>query len=305
MHIRADIENIKSNLTQMTERLKGASTFEQAEDAFLRIDEEQRHFVTAANIVYIRNQIDTRDKFYDEEQKFFDEVSPVLEEYMHNFSLALLKSPIRPQFEEKYGKLMFVNTEIELKTFSPEIIPDMQQENALVTEYTKLLASAQIPFEGQVYTLSQLSPFKQDPDDERRYRAWKAEADFYAENGQSLDRIYDELVSLRDSMAKKLGYSNYIELGYYRMTRNSYTKEDIEKFRAAVRRYLVPVADGIYRRQAERLGKTYPMNFPDNALEFRSGNPKPKGSPDDILAHGKVFYSELSSETRGVYRFHV
>ena len=61
--------------------------------------------------------------------------------------------------------------------------------------------------------------------------------------------------------------------------------------------YLVPVADGIYKEQAQRLGKTYPMSFADNALQFRSGNPTPCGDADGILAHGKKFYDELSPET--------
>ena len=81
------------------------------------------------------------------------------------------------------------------------------------------------------------------------------------------------------------------------MTRNCYTKEDVEKFRAAVVKYLVPVANEIYKEQAKRLGKEYPMSFADNALEFRSGNPKPYGTPDEILAQGKKFYDELSPET--------
>ena len=59
------------------------------------------------------------------------------------------------------------------------------------------------------------------------------------------------------------------------MKRNCYTKDDVEKFRAAVRKYLVPVAEKIYRKQAERLGKSYPLSFADAALEFRSGNPGP------------------------------
>jgi len=40
------------------------------------------------------------------------------------------------------------------------------------------------------------------------------------------------------------------------------------------------------------------MSFADNALEFRSGNPRPAGTPDDILAQGMKFYSELSPETK-------
>ena len=99
-------------------------------------------------------------------------------------------------------------------------------------------------------------------------------------------------------MGKKLGYEGYTTLGYYRMGRNCYTKDDVEKFREAVVKYLVPVADKVYREQARRLGKQYPMSFADNALEFRSGNPRPAGTPDDILAQGMKFYSELSPETK-------
>ena len=114
---------------------------------------------------------------------------------------------------------------------------------------------------------------------------------------KELDELYDQLVHVRDTMGRKLGYDGYTQLGYYRMQRNCYTKEDIEKFRAAVVKYLVPVADSIYREQAKRLGKTYPMSFADNELEFRSGNPRPSGDPDEILSQGKRFYDELSPET--------
>jgi len=188
--------------------------------------------------------------------------------------------------------------EIALKTFSPAIIPELQQENDLTQEYEKLLASAQIPFEGKVYTLSQLSPFKTCADDEKRLAAWKAEGQWYKDNQAKFDELYDKLVKLRDAMGKKLGYEGYTTLGYYRMGRNCYTKDDVEKFREAVVKYLVPVADKVYREQAKRLGKQYPMSFADNALEFRSGNPRPAGTPDDILAQGMKFYSELSPETK-------
>ena len=182
-------------------------------------------------------------------------------------------------------------------TFSPEIVPELQKENALCTEYSKLLASAQIEFDGGVYTLSQMTPFKQSSDDAKRLAAWKAEGAWYMSHADKLDSIYDELVHLRDTMGKKLGNSDYIPLGYDRMQRNCYTKEDVEAFRKAVVKHIVPLADAVYRRQAERLGKAYPMNYADNALEFRSGNPKPQGTPDDILAAGRKFYHELSGET--------
>ena len=153
-----------------------------------------------------------------------------------------------------------------------------------------------------MYTIAQIGVYKSDPDDARRLAAWKAEAQWYKDNQAELDRIYDELTHLRDTMGKKLGYEGYTTLGYYRMGRNCYDKNDVAKFREAVVKYLVPVADKIYRDQAERLGKEYPMSFADNALKFRSGNPKPFGTPDEILAQGQKFYDELSPETSEFFR---
>ena len=294
---RPDIDGVKTRVAALTQALKAATNFDAADNAFLEFENISAEVHTIIAVARIRHDIDTRDAFYDNEVAFADEAVPELQEYQQNFIRALLDSPFRAQFEEKYPKVYFKNAELELKTFSPEIIPELQRENALTTEYTKLVASAQIEFEGGSYTVAQMGPFKLDLDDSRRLAAWQAEGGFYRDNAQKLDELYDELTHLRDSMGKKLGYDGYTQLGYDRMTRNCYTSEDIQHFRAAVRRYLVPVADQIYRRQAERLGKPYPMSFADNALEFRSGNPKPTGTPDDILAHGRAFYHELSPQT--------
>jgi M3 family oligoendopeptidase len=299
---RPNLDEYKAQMTKLTQQLKDAPDYAAAKAVFLEVETLSSHMETLATLASVRQSIDTRDAFYDAEMTFWNQASPELQEYNQAWSLAMLNSPFRPQFEAEYGDLMFLNTEISLKTYSPEIIPELQQENELTTRYSKLIASAQIPFEGQVYTLSQLTPYKNDPDDARRLAAWKAEGQWYKDNQAELDSIYDSLVKLRDTMGKKLGYEGYTTLGYYRMGRNCYTKEDVEKFRSAVVKYLVPVADEIYRQQAKRLGKEYPLSFADAALSFRSGNAKPQGTADDIVAHGKKFYDELSPETSEFFR---
>lgn len=298
---RPSLDEAKKELSSLIARLENAASYEEAKKVFLEKETFTKHVETMGTLASIRHSIDTRDGFYDAEVKFFNAAGPELQEYFQKWTEAMLKSPFRADFEKEYGDLMFKNAELDLKSFSPEIIPEMQQGNDLTQEYEKLLASAAIEFEGKTYTISQLTPFKQDPDDERRLAAWKAEGKWYKDNGEKLDEIYDKLVHLRDTMGKKLGYEGYTTLGYYRMMRNCYTKEDIEKFRKAVVKYLVPVADGIYKEQAKRLGKTYPMSFADNALMFRSGNPVPCGSADDILKAGKKFYDELSPETSAFF----
>ncbi len=299
---RPDPEAVKAQLQNLTERLKNAQSYEEARAIFLEKEKQEKTVDTMGVLAFVRHSIDTRDKFYNDESDFWDAFGPEIEEYEQAWTEAMLVSPFRKDFSDEYGDLMFVNAEIARKTFSPEIIPEMQRENELTTEYARLIASAQIPFENGTYTLSQLSPFKTDPDDARRLAAWKAEGKWYKEQQERLDAIYDELTKLRDKMGRKLGYDGYTELGYYRMERNCYTKTDVEKFRTAVQKYLVPVADSIMREQANRLGRPYPLSFADAALSFRSGNPRPVGTADDILVQGKKFYDDLSPETSEFFR---
>jgi len=294
---RISVESIKEEMKALIQKLKEAKDFEEAEALFLENEKLQGHVYTMCNLALVRHSINTEDKFYDEEQNYWNNAYPQIQEFNQEWTKALLDSPFKDNFAKKYGNIMFLNAEIDLKTFSPEIIPMMQEENELTTAYEKLLAGAQIPFEGKIYTISQMSPFKNDKDDARRLAAWKAEGQWYKDNQAELDRLYDKLVHLRDQMGKKLGYTDFTELGYYRMRRNCYDKQDVQKFREAVQKYVVPVAAKIYEKQAKRLGKSYPLSYADAAIEFRSGNPKPKGNPDEIVASGKKFYDWLSPET--------
>ncbi len=294
---RPDLDKVKRELGDLTGRLKAAESYEEARAVFLEKEAAERHVDTLVTLASIRNSIDTRDEFYDGEMNFWNAAGPELEEYTKAWTAAMLASPFRKDFAAEYGDLMFVNAEIELKTFAPEIVPQLQRENDLTQEHQKLIASAKVPFEGKTYTLAQMGPFQSDADDARRLAAWKAVGQWYKDNQPELDRIYDELTHLRDEMGRKLGYEGYTPLGYYRMKRNCYTKEDVESFRAAVRKYLVPLADRVFRAQAQRIGVAYPLSYADNALKFRSGNPRPQGTADDIIAQGKKFYDELSPET--------
>ena len=301
-YIRPDVDVIKAEMDSVIERFQAAEDYKHARDAFLDMEKIAAHASSMFNLASIRHSIDTRDEFYDQENDYMDEKSPELAEYEVKWKKALLDSPFRKDFEEEYGEISFINAELQARSFKPELIPMMQKENELTSKYDKLIASAKIPFKGETYTLSQLAPFKTDLDDETRLEAWKAEGKWFKENQEELDRIYDELVHLRDEMGRTLGHENYIPLGYDRMQRNCYDKNDVEKFRSAVVEYLVPVAESIRKKQAERLGKEYPMSFADNALEFRSGNPRPAGDPEYILKEGDKFYDDLSPETSEFFR---
>ena len=296
-YVRPDVDFLRERIGEFVEAFKGAQSFAEADQIFKNVEKVFSGVETAVTLCYIRHSVNTEDEFYAAEKEYLDETMPQLQELQQGAQLVLFSSPWRPEFEKKYGSLLFTNMEIQLRSFDPKLIPDMQEENKLTTAYAKLIASAQIPFEGQVLTIPQLGPYKESPDPELRRKAWLAQAGFYAEHQQELDDIYDKLTALRTKMGRALGYENYVPLGYDRMQRNCYTEADVKKFRQAIVDYVVPVAARLYREQAERLGVPYPLSYADTAPRFLSGNPLPKGTADDILAAGKKFYHELSPET--------
>lgn len=293
---RIDVKAATEALDAAAERLGAAKTIEEAEKAFSEREKIISHVQTMSTIAYIRHTVNTLDEFYEKENDFNDENAPLIEQSEQKFTEAMLSSPLRPQLEEKYGKLIFVNAELSRKCFSPEIIPDLQEENRLSSEYQKLIASAQIEFSGKTLSLAQLGAYKENSERIIRHAAYKAESGFYMAHADELDRIFDSLVKCRTRIAKKLGFGTFTELAYCRQTRNCYNAGDVAAFRSRIVRDIVPVVCRLKEMQKKRTGID-DMKIYDDLFAFKEGNPKPDGSPQDILAAGKTMYERMSPET--------
>lgn len=249
----------------------------------------------------IRSRIDTRDKFYEEEQNFFDENTPIYSNYEFELSKVLLNSSFRGELETKYGKQWLNLIEAKIKAFSPEIIEELQ-ENKLTSEYRKLSASAKIEFDGKINNLSQMGPYTTSVDRSIRKAAEEKIMEFFAANEAKYDEIYDKLVKVRTKMARKLGYKNYVDFGYLRLGRTDYDSKMVANYRKQVLEDLVPVASLIYKDKAKRLNIDELKSY-DLGIDFKSGNPKPYGNKDYLVEQARKMYSELSMETKEFFEF--
>lgn len=293
---RPNLTQIASEHKELLTQFNDAETKEQQSEVITKWNEIAATYQTNATLVYIRASVDTLDGFYKAERDFLDEFGPRFEALQSEYYAALVASKFRKELEQEWGTQLFALAQNAVDAFSPAILPLLQQENKLTSAYQELVASAQIPFNGETLTLAQLGPFLESTDRSVRKQATAARFGFYAEHQQQFDTIYDDLVKLRHEIATTLGYKNFVELGYIRMDRVDYDAAMVKKFRDQVRDEIVPVATELYKRQAQRIGVDS-LKFYDEGLNFLTGNATPQGDADWIVNNAQKMYSELSKET--------
>jgi M3 family oligoendopeptidase len=302
IYSRPNIENFSEDFSSILEKLNQSIQIEEQELYFEQLNTMRDEFETMFNIGYIRHSINTKDEFYENENNFFDECTPQYQAIVTDFYRTILKEPLRGNLEKKWGKQLFVIAESKLKTFIPEILEDLQEENKGSSEYTKIKAAAIIEVDGQTYNLSGLTPLESNEDRNLRLKSSEAKWSFFAENAEKVENIFDDLVKTRHQIAQKLGYKNYVELGYERMLRSDYNAEMVAAFRKQVQDYIVPLATKLYERQAKRIGVT-DFKYYDEDFKFSSGNPSPKGTPEWIVENASAMYHELSIETDEFFQY--
>ena len=299
---RVDINHTKKKFSSLIKLFSESKNIQEQIKYMDEVIKLRNHVDTMTTLVSIRHSINTNDEFYDNENEYCDEISPIIFSFVTDFYKALINSKFRKELEEKYGKFLFDIAELSLKTFDEKIINDLQNENKLSSKYSKLIASAKIPFDGEDRNLSQMTPYTQSKDRNVRIEASKKVAHFFKENKEKFDDIYDSLVKLRTNIAQKLGFKNYVELGYARLLRIDYNSEMVSSYREQVLKYIVPLHTELKKRQEKRLGLDK-LSFYDEPIKFNSGNADPHGDPEWIINNGKTMYKELSKETEDFFTF--
>ncbi len=297
--IKKAVEKVKD----FTTALKGAKCGEEALSIVKKHAKAMDSIGNESTHISVLYSLDTANKKYEDAMNVLNEGMPLIQAEENKWNEVLLNSPYRPFLEEKLGSFLFVMMEYQLKSFDEKVIEEAVEESKLTMEYDSLIASAKVPFRGDVYNLPQMGKFLQDVDRETRKEASDAYYSYLDANiKDKAEEIYDKLVKVRTRMAKKMGYSSYTDLAYLKMNRFDYNKEDIKKYRDQINEFVTPIASKIMKAQFKRTGIRSPKVY-DMGLSFKEGNPLPKGSTIDKVENAKEMYDELSPETSYFFRY--
>ena len=292
---RVSLEEVRSVMEDVLARIGNAKTAEEvlaAREDYLKLMLE---YQSNAALAYMRYSINTVDEFYVAENSYYDEIGPAVQNYSVQYASLLLDSPFRKELEEKLSPVLFRSLEVARKAMSEASVSDMVEENKLVREYSDMMSGMEFCFRGETMPRAMLMKYAKDDDRETRKECYEVLGRGLAEHQDQLDGIYDRMVHVRDRMAKKMGYRNFVELGYHRMGRLCYDEEKVRIFRENVLRDIVPVVSRLRTENAGRLGISDYRLYDDGVI-IPGGDPKPFGKAE-IFSAAKEMYHAMGEET--------
>lgn len=293
---RPDFDKLEAEYQKLIHQVKEAKSYKDVQDAIKKDEELSDPVSTMGSIAFIRNTLDTTNEFYEKEVEFLNNRAAEVKAVTTEFSKALLESKYAEDINKEYGREYLTRIRRETEQFRDELIPYLQEEAKLTQQYQKLMATAQIPFEGKTLNLYGIQKYFEHPDRLLRKAAFKAYSDFYHSKEEEMENIFGRLVEIRNEMGKALGFENYIPLGYLLQGRSDYGVNEVASFREQVRKEIVPLCEKLYEAQRKRIGVDEFKVF-DEKFQFPDGNAEPIGDDDYLIKEARKMYHDLSPET--------
>lgn len=301
---RPSFDDINKKIVSLIDEMKKSNDFEEFDKNIVEINKIRNHVESMKTLASLKYSINTRDESIALENKYWDEHGPEYKKIDKLFYETIVNSSFEKEIEQKYGKHFYKLVEFSLKEFSEDIVEELKIENKLCSEYTKLLASAKILYDGKYNNLSQMNKYMLSDNREERRKSSEQFYNYFESIEDKFDSVFDELVKVRDRIAKKLGYDNFVELGYIRMKRTEYNESDVVKFRDEVRKKWIPLVYEFNNQKKKRLGIDE-LKYYDDDVEYPGWNMEPETDYDETIEAASKMYHELSKETGEFFDFMV
>ena len=290
--IEPSVDELKTQYDQWIRRIDQSTSDVAA--CMREWDDTRRKIGDWQTMVNLRFNQDTTNESYQADRKRCDELRPQLVELEVAMKRRLLRDDARPSVEEEYGSHVTRMWEVDIVTYDPVIADDLVKEAELEARYNELLASAEFEFQGETCNHSAIVKYLESPDREIRRQADQLRWQWFADHRAELDDLFDQLVHVRHGMALKLGFDDFVQLGYQRMLRIDYDRHDVQQCRDAVREFVVPLSVKLLNRQAERLGLAPDeMKHWDEFVYDAQGNPKPQGGHDQLIDQAQAMFDAM------------
>lgn len=204
---------------------------------------------------YIRMTCQTDDPTREKAHlDFLERIEPEVKLRSFQLDRKYLASPGRKDLEPTRFSVLDRRKENSVSIFREENVELEKEDAKLGQQYQKITGAMTVFYDGEDRTMQQMGKVLEDPSREVRETAWRLVSERRFRDRESLNRIYDELLSLRLRIAKNAGFDNFRDFMFRKLSRFDYTPEDCVTFHEAVERHVVPLARELDEERRRKLG---------------------------------------------------
>lgn len=292
-----DYQSLAKIILDLTEKAKKADSPSSLEEVLKIYDTEMGDVGYNYTLSYIHSSLDSSDSFWQEALQKESKGNAMLD--TTPLLKAILENKYFSSLEEKYGPVLRDKLNKSISTGS-KAQNERAEEGDLVSKYQREKAMVRINYKGKELSEGEVIPLFESPIREERIQSRKAVAKAFLEKKELFGSMLERLVSLRDTIAKENGFSNYLEYMDINYSRIGYGEKEMDAFVSEVKEYVVPVLSHIFEETRKRLGLEE-MTVADISLMFVDGNAKPSGGADVLKEAAKKMYKALSPEMEAFF----
>ena len=141
----------------------------------------------------------------------------------------------------------------QAELFHAENVPLFAEVSRLVTGWSKASGALTVEWDGEEKTPAQLIPFLESNDRATRERAFRLRADAFMRRRDEFADVYDELLDVRQRIARNAGFANFRDYTHLEKNRFDYSIDDCLRFQEAVEKAVLPALARIHDRRRERM----------------------------------------------------
>ena len=204
---------------------------------------------------YIKMNIDTTDKKLGDRFTFWiKEISPKMAPYSHQLNVKLVENTFLNELDSDKYKIYLRGVKKSIEIFREDNIPLYTEMEAKQQEYGAISAKMSIEVDGETVTMQKAAQFLKDTNREKREEVYHKISQRRLEDKEKLDVLFDELIALRQEIAKNAGYRNYRDYMFDALGRFDYTATDCYSFHTAIEQEIVPIITSFEEKRKEKLG---------------------------------------------------
>lgn len=237
-YTRPDAAALCKALGELEKLVKNGGSFDEVGAAFEAAYSDYSFFNTMDSLSYIRHTIDLNDEYYETENNWCEEQSPLIEQALEKCYIAMGQSDLRDRLEEEYFTEGFFDFYDENQIYSNDrVVKLMQKDNDLQAQYMALQSDQTIEWNGEEVLYEDIVG-----DESLDYDSYlMAYQLYYNKYNPQVGEIFAEMIRTRNEIAKELGYDTFADFAYSYYYDRDYTPEEAEDYLSDIAAELAPM----------------------------------------------------------------